>query len=64
MSAERDFNRYLNARMLSVVGAVVSAVALPVLVYRLTGSAAEALPYLLFAQLSWNSWCPVRPVCS
>ncbi|MDX8049758.1 MFS transporter [Lentzea sp. BCCO 10_0798] len=56
MSTERDFSRYLNARVLSVVGAVVSTVALPVLVYQLTGSAgwtsavtaAEALPYLVF----------------
>ncbi|GGM75891.1 MFS transporter [Lentzea pudingi] len=56
----RDFSRYLNARVLSVVGAVVSAVALPVLVYQLTGSAgwtsavtaAEALPYLVFGLLA------------
>ncbi|WP_330276428.1 MFS transporter [Lentzea sp. NBC_00516] len=60
MSPERDFSRYLNARVLSVVGAVVSAVALPVLVYQLTGSAgwtsavtaAEALPYLVFGLLA------------
>ncbi|WP_245822252.1 MFS transporter [Lentzea waywayandensis] len=60
MGAERDFARYLNARVLSVVGAVVSAVALPVLVYQLTGSAgwtsavtaAEALPYLVFGLLA------------
>ncbi|MFD7654139.1 MFS transporter [Actinosynnema sp. NPDC059797] len=52
----RDFNRYLAARLLSVAGSLVSVVALPVLVYRLTSSAgwtsavamAEALPYLLF----------------
>ncbi|RDI24684.1 MFS transporter [Lentzea flaviverrucosa] len=56
VTSGRDFGRYLNARVLSVVGAVVSAVALPVLVYQLTGSAgwtaavtaAEALPYLVF----------------
>ncbi|HEX7303070.1 MFS transporter [Lentzea sp.] len=55
-ATDRDFTRYLNARVLSVFGAVVSAVTLPVLVYRLTGSAgwtsavtaAEALPYLVF----------------
>lgn len=52
----RDFDRYLAARLLSVAGSLVSVVALPVLVYRLTSSAgwtsavamAEALPYLLF----------------
>ncbi|USX53351.1 MFS transporter [Lentzea sp. HUAS12] len=57
---EHDFRRYLNARVLSVTGAVVSAVALPVLVYQLTGSvgwtsavtAAEALPYLVFGLLA------------
>jgi MFS family permease len=55
-SSERDFSRYLMARVLSVTGAVVAAVAIPVLVYQLTGSAgwtsavtaAEALPYLVF----------------
>ncbi|WP_329791643.1 MFS transporter [Lentzea sp. DG1S-22] len=55
-ASERDFGRYLSARVLSVLGAVVSAVALPVLVYQVTGSAgwtaavtaAEALPYLVF----------------
>ena len=60
VGAERDFRRYLNARVLSVTGAVVSAVALPVLVYQLTGSAgwtsavtaAEALPYLVFGLLA------------
>ncbi|MGI5499819.1 MFS transporter [Lentzea sp. CA-135723] len=57
---DTDFRRYLNARVLSVTGAVVSAVALPVLVYQLTGSAgwtsavtaAEALPYLVFGLLA------------
>ncbi|MFD5829784.1 MFS transporter [Lentzea sp. NPDC060358] len=56
----RDFARYLNARTLSVLGAVISAVTLPVLVYQLTGSAgwtsavtaAEALPYLVFGLLA------------
>ncbi|MFJ5985993.1 MFS transporter [Lentzea sp. NPDC092896] len=60
MGTERDFSRYLSARVLSVVGAVVSAVALPVLVYQQTGSAgwtsavtaAEALPYLVFGLLA------------
>jgi MFS family permease len=55
-SSERDFGRYLTARVLAVTGAVVAAVAMPVLVYQLTGSAgwtsavtaAEALPYLVF----------------
>ncbi|WP_312878047.1 MFS transporter [Lentzea indica] len=59
-ASERDFSRYLAARVLSVVGAVVSAVSLPVLVYQLTGSAgwtsavavAEALPYLVFGLLA------------
>lgn len=59
-AADRDFSRYLSARVLSVTGAVVSAVALPVLVYQLTGSAgwtsavtaAEALPYLVFGLLA------------
>ncbi|UVS79732.1 MFS transporter [Actinokineospora sp. UTMC 2448] len=51
-----DFRRYLAARLISVAGTLVSVVALPVLVYRLTGSAGwtsavaagGALPYLLF----------------
>jgi MFS family permease len=59
-ASDRDFGRYLNARVLSVLGAVVSAVTLPVLVYQLTGSAgwtsavtaAEALPYLVFGLLA------------
>ncbi|MEV6235510.1 MFS transporter [Lentzea sp. NPDC051838] len=57
---ETDFSRYLTARVLSVTGAVVAAVAMPVLVYQLTGSAgwtsavtvAEALPYLVFGLLA------------
>ncbi|WP_236808861.1 MFS transporter [Amycolatopsis albispora] len=56
MEIEKAFRRYLAARVVSVAGSVVSVVALPVLVYQLTGSAgwtsavavAEALPYLLF----------------
>lgn len=59
-TSDRDFGRYLSARVLSVVGAVVAAVAMPVLVYQLTGSAgwtsavtaAEALPYLVFGLLA------------
>lgn len=55
-SVARDFTRYLSARVLSVAGSLVSVVALPVLVYQLTGSPAwtsavamaEALPYLVF----------------
>ncbi|GGM58168.1 MFS transporter [Longimycelium tulufanense] len=51
-----DFRRYLLARVVSVSGTLITAVALPVLVYRLTGSpgwtsavaVVEALPYLLF----------------
>ncbi|MEU4805280.1 MFS transporter [Actinosynnema sp. NPDC023587] len=56
----RDFSRYLTARLLSVAGSLVAVVALPVLVYQLTGSAgwtsavamAEALPYLVFGLLA------------
>lgn len=51
-----DFRRYLAARAVAVTGTLVSLVAMPVLVYQLTGSAAwtaavaavEALPYLVF----------------
>lgn len=51
-----NFRRYWWARLLSLSGTVVSYVALPVLVYRLSGSAfltalvsaLEAAPYLLF----------------
>ncbi|PRX97757.1 MFS transporter [Allonocardiopsis opalescens] len=54
--ADPDFRRYLTARVVAVAGGLVATVALPVLVYQLTGSpawsaavaAAEALPYLLF----------------
>ncbi|MCP3799703.1 MFS transporter [Allokutzneria sp. A3M-2-11 16] len=56
LRGDPDFRRYLLARVISVAGTLVSLVALPVLVYQLTGSAAwtsavaatEALPYLLF----------------
>lgn len=55
-----DFRRYLVARVVAVVGTLVSLVAMPVLVYQLTGSpawtaavaAAEALPYLLVGLLA------------
>jgi MFS family permease len=50
-----DFRRYWLARALSITGSMVTAVALPVLVYRLSGStfltalmtALEAAPYVL-----------------
>src|SRR3954454_12514751 len=50
-----DFRRYWLARALSVTGSMVTAIALPVLVYRLSGStvltavvtALESAPYLL-----------------
>jgi hypothetical protein len=56
LRADVDFRRYLAARSLSVVGNVITLVALPVLVYRLSDSASltalvtllEALPYALF----------------
>ncbi|WBQ02454.1 MFS transporter [Kribbella sp. CA-293567] len=52
---DADFRRYWLARALSMTGSMVTAVALPVLVYRMTGSpfltalvtALEAAPYLL-----------------
>ena len=52
---DADFRRYWLARQVSVTGSLVTAVAMPVLVYRLTGSvgltaltsALEALPYLV-----------------
>jgi len=50
-----DFRRYWSARALSITGSMVTAIALPVLVYRLSGStvltavvtALESAPYLL-----------------
>jgi MFS family permease len=62
-----DFRRYWLARALSVTGSMVTAIALPVLVYRLTGStvltalvsALEAAPYLvtgLFAGALADRW--------
>lgn len=52
--------RYLAARVISLAGTLITAVVLPVLVYRLTGAAAwtaavvaaEALPHLLLAPFS------------
>lgn len=65
---DRDFRRYVGARGLSVLGTITTLIALPVLVYRLTGSASttalvaalEAAPYLVFGLLAgalgdrWN----------
>ena len=55
-----DFRRYFVARLVSLTGSLVTAVAMPVLVYRLSGStfltaavtALEALPYLLVGLLA------------
>jgi MFS family permease len=55
-----DFRRYVAARLVSLTGAVATAVAMPVLVYRMSGSpfltaavtALEALPYLLVGLLA------------
>jgi MFS family permease len=60
LRADPDFRRYWWARVLSLGGSMVTLVALPVLVYRLTGStlwtgavsALEAVPYLLFGLLA------------
>ncbi|MGH3930033.1 MAG: MFS transporter, partial [Pseudonocardiaceae bacterium] len=54
------FRRYLAARVVSLAGTLITAVVLPVLVYRLTGSAAwtaavvvvQALPHLLLAPVA------------
>jgi MFS family permease len=53
---DHDFRRYFLARIISLAGATATVVAMPVLVYRLSGSAwltasvtaLEALPYLVF----------------
>jgi MFS family permease len=53
---DRDFRRYWLSRVTSLSGSVITLVAMPVLVYRLSGSALltalvtglEAAPYLLF----------------
>ncbi len=57
---DRDFRRYWLSRVVSVTGTVVTAVAMPVLVYRLTGSPTltaltttlEALPYVVVGLLA------------
>ncbi|MGN6299864.1 MAG: MFS transporter [Angustibacter sp.] len=65
---DRDYRRYFTARVVSLAGAVATVVAMPVLVYRLSGSAwltasvtaMEALPYVVFGLLAgaltdrWN----------
>jgi hypothetical protein len=61
-----DFRRYWLARALSITGSMVIAIALPVLVYRLSGStlltamvtALEAAPYLV----AWTS--PLRKIAA
>ncbi|MBM6401865.1 MFS transporter [Phycicoccus sonneratiae] len=60
LRADRDFRRFWLARQVSIAGTLVTAVALPVLVYRLSGSPSltalvtlvEGLPYLLFGLVS------------
>lgn len=68
LSKDPDFRRYVVARALSLVGSITTLVALPVLVYRLSGSAfltalvagLEAAPYVLFGLVAgalsdrWN----------
>jgi MFS family permease len=63
-----DFLRYVAARGLSLLGSITTLIALPVLVYRLSGSASltalvaglEAAPYMIFGLLAgalsdrWN----------
>lgn len=57
---DRQFLRYVGARGMSVLGTITTLIALPVLVYRLTGSASttalvaalEAAPYLVFGLLA------------
>jgi MFS family permease len=65
---DRDFLRYVAARGLSLLGSITTLIALPVLVYRLSGSASltalvaglEAAPYMVFGLLAgaltdrWN----------
>ena len=56
LRADPDFRRYFAARLFSETGTIITLIALPVLVYRLSGSAPltalvsmlEAAPYLLF----------------
>jgi len=57
LRAQPHFRRYLAARVMSTAGRLLTAIVLPVLVYRLTGSiawtaaavVAQAVPHLLFA---------------
>lgn len=57
LRGDPGFRRYLAARVVSTAGTLITAVVLPVLIYRLTGSpawtaavvVAEALPHLLLA---------------
>ena len=65
---DADFLQYVAARVLSLVGNIITLVALPVLIYRLSGSTfltalvagLEAAPYLIFGLLAgalsdrWN----------
>ncbi len=64
---DRDFRFYWSARIVSLTGSLITVVAMPVLVYTLTGSAAltaltttlDALPYLvigLFAGALSDRW--------
>lgn len=56
LRADPDFRRYFAARLLSQAGTIITLIALPVLVYRISGSAPltatvsmlEAAPYVLF----------------
>ena len=60
LRADPGFRRYLAARAVSMAGTLITAVVLPVLIYRLTGSAAwtaavvvvQALPYLFLAPVA------------
>lgn len=60
LRARPQFRRYVAARVVSVAGMLLTAVVLPVLVYRLTGSVAwtaavavaQALPYVLLGTLT------------
>lgn len=64
--SDPDIFRYLAARIVSLTGSAVTFIAMPVLIYGITGSAtwtslvivAEAIPYLLFGlwagALSYN----------
>lgn len=60
LRSDPGFRRYLAARVITTAGTLVTAVVLPVLIYRLTGSAgwtaavvvAEALPHLLLAPVA------------